>query len=488
MDMYNVLEALQKIENPTEDQKAAIKSAKMADPQNIHETSSTGDNIYAQYGKDDHADLIRLADVPVLNVLHDTPETIKEGDDYEPKGNLEKYQWKDINKAMMDAGMSTRRIADVMSKLQGKALSEETIEEAQSPAQKAAFQKMLDKNKSKTDAKDEDKKEEEVDEACDSHKKVKEAGVTDAILKGSSKLPKGVVEDDATADAYAKNEKVSEEVETIELDEAYDAKHVAGIIAGHEKQGNQVEMDRPEMDGQGFTVTFKDGSRRHYHYSQAKTKVDSLEPVDPLVDPNAPKRERGRPAKEGLGEEEANVLDTAFVTMEGEETDPLTAMFESKLNESVKPKHKQKVDEALQVVQQIDDSNAESVTASAQGQHVDMLKTLLNLSGQRSDGYDEYQGQEVEVPAEAPGEEEYAVEAEEREPAHANTPDEQLADVETQLNVMAGGVNQPRDRRVRTTAKSDSNKLYNKPASAVTNEAITDEKMMDLYKAYKGSE
>ena len=477
MDMYNVLEALQKIENPTEDQKAAIKSAKMADPQNIHETSSTGDNIYAQYGKDDHADLIRLADVPVLNVLHDTPETIREGDDYEPKGNLEKYQWKDINKAMMDAGMSTRRIADVMSKLQGKALSEETIEEAQSPAQKAAFQKMLDAKKGKTDAKDEDKKEE-----------VDEAGVTDAILKGSSKLPKGVIEDDATADDYAKNEKVSEEVETIELDEAYDAKHVAGIIAGHEKQGNQVEMDRPEMDGQGFTVTFKDGSRRHYHYSQAKTKVDSLEPVDPLVDPNAPKRERGRPAKEGLGEEEANVLDTAFVTMEGEETDPLTAMFESKLNESVKPKHKQKVDEALQVVQQIDDSNAESVTASAQGQHVDMLKTLLNLSGQRSDGYDEYQGQEVEVPAEAPGEEEYAVEAEEREPAHANTPDEQLADVETQLNVMAGGVNQPRDRRVRTTAKSDSNKLYNKPASAVTNEAITDEKMMDLYKAYKGSE
>ena len=154
----------------------------------------------------------------------------------------------------------------------------------------------------------------------------------------------------------------------------------------------------------------------------------------------------------------------------------------------IKPKHKQKVDEAIQVVQHIDDSNAESVSVNAQGQHVDMLKTLLNLSGQRSDGYDEYQGQEVEVPAEAPGEEEYAVEAEEREPAHANTPDEQLADVETQLNVMAGGVNQPRDRRVRTTAKSDSNKLYNKPASAVTNEAITDEKMMDLYKAYKGSE
>jgi len=164
-------------------------------------------------------------------------------------------------------------------------------------------------------------------------------------------------------------------------------------------------------------------------------------------------------------------------------------MFEAKLNESVKPKFKQKVDEAIQVVQHIDDSNAESVSVNAQGQHVDMLKTLLNLSGQRSDGYDEYQGQEVEVPAEeTPGEEEYAVEAEEREPAHANTPDEQLADVETQLNVMAGGVNQPRDRRVRTTAKSDSNKLYNKPASAVTNEAITDEKMMDLYKAYKGSE
>ena len=242
MDMYNVLDTLKKIENPTEDQLAAIKSAETTQPNNapqgVTEISTTGDNLYAQYGKDAHADLIKLADVPVLNVQSDAPEST-----------------------------TTESVE---------------IEEAQSPAQKAAFQKMLDAKK--------DKKED-----------------------------KEVKEEDNSPEDYNKNEKVEEDIETIELDEAYDAKHVADIVAGHEKQGHKVQMDRPEDDGQGFTVTFKDGKRRHYKYSQAKTKVDSLEPIDPLVDPNAPKRERGRPKKEGLGEEEANVLDTAFVTMESKE-------------------------------------------------------------------------------------------------------------------------------------------------------------------------
>ena len=384
MDMYNVLDTLKKIENPTEDQLAAIKSAETTQPNNapqgVTEISTTGDNLYAQYGKDAHADLIKLADVPVLNVQSDAPEST-----------------------------TTESVE---------------IEEAQSPAQKAAFQKMLDAKK--------DKKED-----------------------------KEVKEEDNSPEDYNKNEKVEEDIETIELDEAYDAKHVADIVAGHEKQGHKVQMDRPEDDGQGFTVTFKDGKRRHYNYSQAKTKVDSLEPVDPLVDPNAPKRERGRPKKEGLGEEEANVLDTAFVTMESKEDIDITAMFEAKLNESVET---EEVAESLQVVQHIDDDNQETVSVNAQGEHTDMLKTLLNLSGQRSDGYEEYKGEEEAV-------------EEERDIQHANTPNEQVTDVDTQLNTMSGGLNGPKDK---SAAKSNSNPLYN--------ESITDEKMLELYKAYKGNE
>jgi hypothetical protein len=385
--MYNVLDTLKKIENPTEDQKAAIKSAEMTTPQAFPETqgvtevSTTGDNLYAQYGKDAHADLIKLADVPVINVQSDAPETT-----------------------------TTESVE---------------IEEAQSPAQKAAFQKMLDAKKDKKEDKDE------------------------------------VEEDDNTPEDYSKNEKVEEDIETIELDEAYDAKHVADIVAGHEKQGHKVQMDRPEDDGQGFTVTFKDGKRRHYKYSQAKTKVDSLEPVDPLVDPNAPKRERGRPKKEGLGEAEPAVLDTAFVTMEGKEEIDITAMFEAKLNESVET---EEVAESLQVVQNIDDDNQETVSVNAQGEHTDMLKTLLNLSGQRSDGYEEYKGEEEAV-------------EEERDIQHANTPNEQITDVDTQLNTMSGGLNGPKHK---SAAKSNSNPLYN--------ESITDEKMLELYKAYKGNE
>lgn len=387
MDMYNVLDTLKKIENPTEDQKAAIKSAEMTTPQAFPETqgvtevSTTGDNLYAQYGKDAHADLIKLADVPVINVQSDAPETT-----------------------------TTESVE---------------IEEAQSPAQKAAFQKMLDAKKDKKEDKDE------------------------------------VEEDDNTPEDYSKNEKVEEDIETIELDEAYDSKHVADIVAGHEKQGHKVQMDRPEDDGQGFTVTFKDGKRRHYKYSQAKTKVDSLEPVDPLVDPNAPKRERGRPKKEGLGEAEPAVLDTAFVTMEGKEEIDITAMFEAKLNESVET---EEVAESLQVVQNIDDDNQETVSVNAQGEHTDMLKTLLNLSGQRSDGYEEYKGEEEAV-------------EEERDIQHANTPNEQITDVDTQLNTMSGGLNGPKHK---SAAKSNSNPLYN--------ESITDEKMLELYKAYKGNE
>ena len=93
-----------------------------------------------------------------------------------------------------------------------------------------------------------------------------------------------------------------------------------------------------------------------------------------------------------------------------------------------------------------------------------MLKTLLNLSGQRSEGYEEYKGEEEAV-------------EEERDIQHANTPNEQVTDVDTQLNTMSGGLNGPKHK---SAAKSNSNPLYN--------ESITDEKMLELYKAYKGNE
>jgi len=419
MDMYNVLDTLKKIENPTEDQKAAIKSAEVTTPeapapQGVTEVSTTGDNIYAQYGKDAHDDLLRLAEVPVINVQSDTPET--------------------------PANESVE------------------IEEGQSPAQKAAFQKMLDAKKGKEEVEEEDatpdqyEKNEEVKEAKPDFLDLDKDGDKEEPMKKAAKDKEKMKEDETI------------EEETIE--EAYDPEHVKSVVDKHEKEGHKVEMDRPEDGAQGFTVTFKDGSRRHYKYSKASTKVDSLEPTDPLVDPNAPKRERGRPKKEGLGEEQAEqaepaVLDTAFVTMESEETDPLTAMFEEKLNESAET---EEVAESLQVVQNIDDDNQETVSVNAQGEHTDMLKQLLNLSGQRSDGYKEYEGEEEAV-------------EEERDIQHANTPHEQVTDVDTQLNKMAGGLNGPKDK---SAAKSNSNALYN--------ESITDEKMMELYKAYKGSE
>jgi len=71
--------------------------------QGVTEVSTTGDNLYAQYGKDAHADLVRLAEVPVITVQSDIPSD--------------------------PVAESTE------------------VTEAQSPAQKAAFQKMLDAKK-----------------------------------------------------------------------------------------------------------------------------------------------------------------------------------------------------------------------------------------------------------------------------------------------------------------------------------------------------
>ena len=59
---------------------------------------------------------------------------------YSKKGDQDKYQWGDINKAMMSAGMNPSSILKVLSKLRGKALGEEVNEQLS-----AKFSKDFDK-------------------------------------------------------------------------------------------------------------------------------------------------------------------------------------------------------------------------------------------------------------------------------------------------------------------------------------------------------
>lgn len=442
MDMQNVLDKLKQIENPTEDQTAAIKSAEAmtsapeAVTADVVETSATGENLYTEYAPKEPADYAKLAGIPTVAVQTEpTNESVE--------------------------------------------AEEEAITEAQSPAQKAAFQKMLDAKKGKTEDKDEDEDEdkEEVEESIDVHEDDAQEVVAEGPTRKDFQMVADLLKDnpnmdDRTAKAKEYCDKfaamnprfdkerfmkacgVEEAYESIE--EAYDSQHVADIIKKHEELGHEVEQDPYKDDEAGFTVTFSDGKRRHYKYTQTGSKVTSMEPVDPLVDPNAPKRGRGRPKKEGIEEVEV---------------DELTRTFESKLAEQL-PEEKEvvtesaeQINESLQVVQNIDDSNQETVSINAQGEeHVDMVKQLMQLAGQ-SRGYEEYTGQ--------PEAEEEAVE-EERDIQHANTPNEQVTDVDTQLNTMSGGLNGPKDK---SALRGDSVKLHSEDVH---------EGLLDAYKEYKG--
>ena len=394
MEMYDVLNKLKAIENPSEDEQAAIKSAEamnnptnpVAKPETVqtpqetapsmmpetNTVSATGQDVYQPVAEETPVEYAKLAGIQTLNVQTDAPDTTNESVE---------------------------------------------IEEA-----KPDF---LDLDK------DGDKKE---------------------PMKKAAKDKEEMKEEDTTPEQYEKNEKVSEEdvneeeeildeVEEIELDEAYDPEHVKGIVDKHEKEGHKVQMDRPEDGAQGFTVTFKDGKKRHYKYTQGGVKVQSLEPEEPLVDPDAPKRERGRPKKES---EELNL-------------DSMMEDFEKKYTEQL--------NEGVTLTQSIDDQGNENVNVSANGDHVDMIKNLLKLSGMRSDGYKEYEGEEEAV-------------EEEREIEYSNTPKERVADVDTQLNKMSGGVNEPKPK---SAAKSNSFPLHEKEEDLA-------ESMMDLYKEYKDSE
>ncbi len=429
--MQNVLDKLKQIETPTEDQTAAIKSAEA------------------------------MTTAPAEAVAEQTPAVTAESTytEYTPTSTPQ-----DIAKL---AGVDTIAVVgDTLTTNESVETEEEVITEAQSPAQKAAFQKMLDAKKDKKEDKEEVEEVEEVKEEIEVHEDDAQEVVAEGPTRKDFQMVADLLKDNpdmadrkAKAQDYCDKFKamnprfdkerfmkacgVEEAYESIE--EAYSPEHVADIIKKHEEAGHQVEMDPYKDEEAGFTVTFLDGKRRHYKYTDTGSKVTSLEPVDPLVDPNAPKRGRGRPTKEAVEETEV---------------DELTRAFESKLAEEL-PEEVEQVNESVQVTQTVDDEGKESVNISAQGDHVDMVKQMMQLAGQPQ-GYEEYKGEEEP-------------EAEEANEELANSPNPQTTDVDTQLNKMSGGLNGPKDK---SALRGDSIKLHD--------DIDEGKDLLDLYKAYKG--
>lgn len=408
MDMQNVLDKLKQIENPTEDTAAAIKSAEAMTsapaPAEAVETTATGDNLYTEYAPAEPADYAKLAGIPTVAVQTEpTNESVE---------TEEEVLTESVEEEVVE-----------------EATEEEVVEEeevvSEGPTRKD-FQMVADLIKNAEPAK--------KAELAQHH--------ADVFAKQNPRFDK---------QRFMAACGVEESVETDEsILEKYDPVHVAGIVKKHEQSGHDVEMDPYKDNEAGFTVTFKDGSRRHYHYTDTGTKVSSLEPVDPMVDPDAPKRGKGRPKKEDIEETEV---------------DELTRQFEAKLadllpEEEVVTESAEQINESVQLTQTINDEGQESLNINAQGDHVDMVKQLLSLSGMRSDGY---------KPVEAEPEEEVEEEL-------ANSPDVKHADVDTQLNKMSGGLNGPKDK---SALRGDSVKLHDSKD--------LEESLLDLYKEYKGN-
>jgi len=442
MEMYDVLNKLKQIENPNEDQARAIENAeKMNNPTNpattntlmpqTQEVSATGQDVYQPVAEETPVEYAKLAGIQTLNVQTDAPDTTNESVEVKEKA-LTEAEWfvkaTDLVTYEMDVEANSKQEAEAKAY---DILQSEDKEDYSAGGEGAIVQSVQMY----------EGVEETIEEAKPDFLDLDKDGDKEEPMKKAAKDKEDMKEEDTTPEQYEKNEKVSEEVEEIELDEAYDPAHVKGIVDKHEKEGHKVQMDRPEDGAQGFTVTFKDGKKRHYKYTQGGVKVQSLEPEEPLVDPDAPKRERGRPKKES---EELNL-------------DSMMEDFEKKYTEQL--------NEGVTLTQSIDDQGNENVNVSANGDHVDMIKNLLKLSGMRSDGYKEYEGEEEAV-------------EEEREIEYSNTPKERVADVDTQLNKMSGGVNEPKPK---SAAKSNSFPLHEKEEDLA-------ESMMDLYKEYKDSE
>jgi len=412
MDMQNVLDKLKQIENPTEDTAAAIKSAeamtKAPEPAVAESvpTTATGEGTYTEYKPAEPADYAKLAGIPTMAVQTEpTNESVE---------TEEEVLTESVEEEVVEEEVEEIEVHE------DDAQEEEVI--AEGPTRKD-FQMVADLIKNAEPAK--------KAELAQHH--------ADVFAKQNPRFDK---------QRFMAACGVEESVE-----EAYDPNHVAGIIKKHEANGHEVEMDPYKDDEAGFTVTFKDGSRRHYHYTKSGVKVDSLEPVDAIVDPDAPKRERGRPKKEAVEEVEV---------------DELTRQFESKLSdllpeeEVVVTESAEQINESINVSQTINDEGQESVNINAQGnpEHIDMVKQLLQLAGQPR-GYEEYTGEP---------------EAEEANEELANAPDVKVADVDTQLNKQSGGLNGPKDK---SALRGDSVKLHDSKD--------LEESLLDLYKEYKGS-
>jgi hypothetical protein len=417
MDMQNVLDKLKQIENPTEDTAAAIKSAeamtKAPEPAVAESvpTTATGEGTYTEYKPAEPADYAKLAGIPTMAVQTEpTNESVETEEEVLTESVEEEVVEEEVEE--IEVHEDDTQEEEVVAE------EEEVVSEG--PTRKD-FQMVADLIKNAEPAK--------KAELAQHH--------ADVFAKQNPRFDK---------QRFMAACGVEESVE-----EAYDPAHVAGIIKKHEENGHEVEMDPFKDDEAGFTVTFKDGSRRHYHYTKSGVKVDSLEPVDAMVDPDAPKRERGRPKKEAVEEVEV---------------DELTRQFESKLSdllpeEEVVTESAEQINESINVSQTINDEGQESVNINAQGnpEHIDMVKQLLQLAGQPR-GYEEYTGEP---------------EAEEANEELANSPDVKVADVDTQLNKQSGGLNGPKDK---SALRGDSVKLHDSKD--------LEESLLDLYKEYKG--
>jgi len=121
-----------------------------------------GDKTYKVTMKKSTADKIDEAEeaCPDCGKVHEG-SCMKESTEELDENNSDKYMWKDINAALMKAGMNPPQIMKVLSGLKGKAIKEEALDESpEEPRAKGEkdFKKMHDDN---TEIHDEEKNDEE---------------------------------------------------------------------------------------------------------------------------------------------------------------------------------------------------------------------------------------------------------------------------------------------------------------------------------------
>lgn len=131
MDMYNVLEKMKQIENPSEEQEAAIKTAESMPAQGGYNSaqstaaSATGDNLYAKLddwnnGATSH-DMIRLAGIPNLGIQ--TEPTVTE----ESVDMKESVDVQEIEKMNAQLSNADRELSKATEELQKELIAEKKL-------------------------------------------------------------------------------------------------------------------------------------------------------------------------------------------------------------------------------------------------------------------------------------------------------------------------------------------------------------------------